>query len=65
MLSALRPGNSFEIVLALFDISVDLLFIIELFKFLLLHLLLYELLLFRKCKLLIAARETECAMSIS
>jgi hypothetical protein len=48
-----------------FEISVYLLFIIELFEFLLLHLLLYELLLFGKCKLLIAAGETEGAMSIS
>ena len=49
MLSTLRPGDSFEIILALFDISIDLLFIIELFELLLLHLLLYQLLLFGKC----------------
>jgi hypothetical protein len=40
MFSTLGSGNSFEIILSLFDICVNLLFIIELFHLLLLYLLL-------------------------
>jgi len=52
---ALGSCNSLEIVLGLFHICLDLLVFVELFKFLLLHLLFEELLLLGKCKLFVCS----------
>jgi len=57
VLPALGSCDPFEVILVLFHIRVDFLLIVELFQFLLLHLLLQELLLFGKSKLFVAAGE--------
>ena len=66
MLFTLWSGDTFEIILGWFDVSINLLFLIQLLQFLLLVQLFQKLLLFCKGKLFVnTTSETESTMSIS